>query len=153
MYWDKKMGGLRANTVLPKQTLKKSKDLQKQQVHHLGGLGDDKDMMRQGEGLVEPLVIFKSMFRQLFIMEPHVPRKARSCAVGFFNPVESLLLEGSQPLSIKVCLVERASLGCSPVFLSAICTLDDVVLGFSTCSSSVHAGFVVPGADSAPGGF
>ena len=90
------------------------------------------------------------MFRQFFVVEARVPRKARSNAAGFSNPIESLLLEHSQPLSVEASLVEGTGSGSSPMFLSAVRTLDDIVFGISTCGGSVHGGFVVAGADRAP---
>ena len=94
--------------------------------------------MKQAEGLVKSLIFFESMFGQLLIVEPSVPRKARSVAAGFSNPVESLLLEHGELLRVETGLVKRADPGCRPVFLSAVGTLDNVVLGIGTCSGSVH---------------
>ena len=94
--------------------------------------------MKQMEGLVKSLIFFESMFGQLLIMESGIPRKARSVAAGFSNPVESLLLERGKLLCVETGLVKRADPGCHPVFLSAVGTLDNVVLGISTCSGSVR---------------
>ena len=94
--------------------------------------------MKQSEGLVKSLIFFKSVFGQLLIVEPSVPRKARSVAAGFSNPVKSLLLEHGELLRVEAGLVKRANPGCRPVFLSAIGTLDNVILGIGTCSRNVH---------------
>ena len=85
-------------------------------------------------------------------MEAQVPRKAWSYVAGFSNPVELLLLERSQPLGIETSLIKGAGPGSSPVFLSAVSTLDDIVLSVGTCGGSVHGGLMVAGTDSAPGG-
>ena len=93
--------------------------------------------MKQTEGLIKSLIFFKSVFGQLLIMESGIPREARSVAVGFSNPVESLLLERSELLRVEMGLVKRANPGCRPVFLSAVGTLDNVILG---CRESGCAG-------------
>ena len=91
------------------------------------------------------------MFRQFFIVEARVPGKARSNSAGFSNPIKSLLLERSQPLCVETSLIKGAGMGGRPVFLSAVCALDNVVLGVGTCSGGVRGSFMVAGADSAPG--
>jgi hypothetical protein len=94
--------------------------------------------MKQTEGLIKSLIFFETVFGQLLIVEPRVPRKARSVAAGFSNPVESLLLERGELLRVETGLIERADPGCRPVFLSAVSALDNVILDLSTCSRNVR---------------
>ena len=107
--------------------------------------------MKQTEGLIKSLIFFETVFGQLLIVEPSVPRKARSVAAGFSNPVKSLLLERGEPLCVETCLVEGANPGCRPVFLSTVGALDCVEARVGTCGGVVRRSFVVAGADSAPG--
>ena len=150
-YWDKKMGGLKSTSQPPKQTLEMEEST-KVSSPHLSGSGGIGVARKQGRGgLIKSfIVIFKSVFRQFFVVEARVPGKAWSNAAGFSNPVESLMLERSQPLSVETSLIEGAGLGGSPMFLSAVRALDDVVLGVSTGSSGMHGGFMVAGANRAP---
>ena len=90
------------------------------------------------------------MFRQFFVVEARVPRKAWSNAAGFSNPVKSLLLERSQPLSVETSLIKGAGSGGSPMFLSAVRALDDVVFSVGTGGIGVHGGFMVAVANRAP---
>jgi hypothetical protein len=94
--------------------------------------------MKQTEGLIKSFIFFKSVFGQLLIVESGIPREVRLVAAGFSNPVESLLLEHSELLRVETGLVKRANPGCRPVFLSAVGTLDNVILGIGTCSCSVR---------------
>ena len=151
MYWDKKMGGLKSTPQPPKQTLEMEGSTRISSPH-LSGSGGTGVARKQGRGgLIKSfIVIFKSVFRQFFVMEVRVPGKAWSNAAGFSNPVKSLLLERSQPLSVEMSLIKGAGSGGSPMFLSAVRALDDVVFGVSTGGSGVHGGFMVAGANRAP---
>ena len=145
------MGGLKSTPQPPKQTLE-IEESTKISSPHLSGSGGTGVARKQGRGgLIKSfIVIFKSVFRQFFVVEARVPRKAWSNAAGFSNPIKSLLLERSQPLSVETSLIKGAGSGGSPMFLSAVRALDDVVFGVGTGGSSVHGGFMVAGANRAP---
>ena len=90
---------------------------------------------------------------RLVVGEPMFPRDASPGAAGFSYPVKSNLLELSKLRGVETSPVERALARCSPVFAEAVCTFDGVEPGVGFNSGSVGAGFVVPGAGVAPGGF
>ena len=140
-------------TTPPKQTLEIERIYKciKSKLKRFGRHKSRKEAEKGGGLVKSSVVIFKSVFRQFFVVEAQVPRKAWSSSAGFSNPIELLLLERSQPLGVKAGLIEGAGTGGRPVFLSAIRALDDVVLGVGTCGGSVRGSFMVAGADSAPG--
>ena len=141
------MGGLKSTPQPPKQTLEMEEST-KISSPHSSGSGGIRVARKQGRGeLIKSfIVIFKSVFGQFFVVEARVPRKAWSNAA-----IESLLLEHSQPLSVETCLIKGAGSGGSPMFLSAVRALDDVVFSVGTGGSGVHGGFMVAGANRAPG--
>ena len=107
----------------------------------------------KGDSIESVVSGFFLVIGRLVVREPVFPRDASSGAAGFSYPIKSILLELSKLRGVETSPVERALARCGPVFAEAVCTLDGVEPGVGLDSGSVGAGFVVPGARVAPGGF